>query len=529
MSSSSSSSSSKTTITIYLSLTSSPSTPRISLTLPNSAKDNHTHVDSSANTNAAELRRRISLLTTVPLETLKLIYRGRVIANKEEGDVVKDYRLEDGCVVHVMGKPVGDVGGTGAGAGSGTASSTGGAAAAPSAAGASVTLPTAAAPSSSTAASSSSPLSLALTKLRTSNDGPTYRTALTTADKLLGNIVSHPMEEKYRTIKKANPAFSKRLGSLPGGSDLLLSAGFTLQTKDDLEYYILTPSADAWPQLVTAREEVQKLKMQEERSAAAAPTQPPNAGGMPNLFPPMGNAGGAGAADAAAAPTQPPNAGGMPNLFPPMGNAGGAGAAGAAGVGVDGNQMAMMQSLMNDPNMMQNAIGMMNNPMVQNMMRNDPRFANNPMLQQSLQQLQNNPEMVNQMMGMMNDPNVRNQMMSMMSQGGGGGLGGAGGSAGGAANDPFAGGPEAMRRQMEQFQRMTQQFGGSSGSFPAATGGGSSAGGGGAAGGATNGTGSGSATNANASGAGGSAGNNDNEMTEEEMIAEAIARSLRES
>ncbi len=101
--------------------------------------------------------------------------------------------------------------------------------------------------------------------------------------------------------------------------------------------------------------------------------------------------------------------------------------------------------------------------MVQNMMRNDPRFANNPMLQQSLDALRSNPEMVSQFSQMMSDPNVRNQMSSMMGAGAGAGAGGgAGGGGSGASSDPFGGGPDAMRRQMEQFQRMSQQFGGSS-------------------------------------------------------------------
>ena len=147
--------------------------------------------------------------------------------------------------------------------------------------------------------------------------------------------------------------------------------------------------------------------------------------------------------------------------------------------------------------------------MVQNMMRNDPRFANNPMLQQSLDALRSNPEMVNQFSQVMSDPNVRDRMATMMSQqrqpGGSGGTGGSGGP------DPFGNGPEEMRRQMEQFQRMSQQHGGTSGGFNAGGGGGAND------------------NNGSAAGGGGGTAGNDSEATEEEMIAEAIARSLRES
>ena len=136
------------------------------------------------------------------------------------------------------------------------------------------------------------------------------------------------MEEKYRSIKKANPAFAKRLGSLPGGSDLLLASGFTVETQENFEYYVLTPSASAWPTLVAARKEVQRVLGESNRgmmSNGAAPIAPPVGtmpGGVPNLFP-----------------------GGMPN-------------AGAGGMGAGG--APDMASLLNDPNMMQDVMGMMN-------------------------------------------------------------------------------------------------------------------------------------------------------------------------
>lgn len=143
--------------------------------------------------------------------------------------------------------------------------------------------------------------------------------------------------------------------------------------------------------------------------------------------------------------------------------------------------------------------------MVQQMIRNDPRLANNPMLQQSLDALQSNPDMIRQFSSMMNDPGVRANVSRMMQQqqqaGGAGASGGV---------DPFAGGPEDMRRQMQQFQEMQNFFGGNSGSFnlqPQQQNG-----------------------QQPSQGSGGNSNNaNDSEMTEEEMIAEAIARSLRES
>ena len=158
-------------ITIHLSLTSSPSTPRSSLVLTSSTTSN-------------ELRTKVSQQTNVPLDKLKLIFRGRMINAKEEGSVIEEYKLEEGSVVHVMGKPVAAIVNSNNSAVNSSSNTTN------QTAGASVTLPT-----NNIAATSSGvvggPLDAAITKLRSQNDGSTFRTALTTADKLLGNIVNN--------------------------------------------------------------------------------------------------------------------------------------------------------------------------------------------------------------------------------------------------------------------------------------------------------------------------------------------------
>jgi len=431
-------------ITLYLSLTSSPSSPRVSISVPEK-------------TTGADLRKLSSEATSIPLATMKLIYRGRVIAGKETGDVVKEFKLENESVIHVMGKPA-------------TVANAANITSAPSATtvtskGASVTLPTtSSAAAAATPATDVSQLASALMTLRTSNSNDVYRTALSTADKLLKNIVTHPMEEKYRTIKKSNPAFNKRLGGVAGGEALLLASGFTIESVDGNEVYLLRPSAQAWPTLVAAEEEV-------ARKVAENNDQSNNFG-----------------AATAAAPSMPAAGGAQSNLFSGMGGMGG------------GDMNATMQQMMNDPNMMQNMMGMMNNPMVQNMMRNDPRFANNPMAVQALDAIQNNPEMLSQMTQMMNDPAMRANMTRMMQQQSG---------AGGANALSGNGGPEDMRRQMEQFQRMSQQFGGASSSN-------------------TSGAGAPSASDQDGNN-GSNSRQSDGEMTEEEMIAEAIRRSLEES
>ncbi|KAL7544312.1 hypothetical protein ACHAWF_007695 [Thalassiosira exigua] len=78
------------------------------------------------------------------------------------------------------------------------------------------------------------------------------------------------MEEKFRTIKRTNFAFTKQLGSVPGGSDLMIAAGFRLQRKGMEEYYVLTPSGDAWPRLKDARREVRKALSDEDGGLGAS-------------------------------------------------------------------------------------------------------------------------------------------------------------------------------------------------------------------------------------------------------------------
>ena len=110
----------------------------------------------------------------------------------EEGKgVIEEYKLEEGSVVHVMGKPAAVVSNNN---NNSTVNSSSNNTTINQTAGASVTLPNNNNVSSSATSATSSaggPLETALTKLRSQNDGPTFRTALTTADKLLGNIVNN--------------------------------------------------------------------------------------------------------------------------------------------------------------------------------------------------------------------------------------------------------------------------------------------------------------------------------------------------
>lgn len=128
------------------------------------------------------------------------------------------------------------------------------------------------------------------------------------------------MEEKYRTVKKANPAFHRRLGGVAGGNDLLLAAGFVIETGEaGAEVYVLRPSADAWPRLVAAGEEIKRALGEANRSVDTPNFMPPSgapSAGFPNLLP-----------------------GGMPS-----------GGMGSMGPGME----SAMQSMLSNPDMLQN-------------------------------------------------------------------------------------------------------------------------------------------------------------------------------
>lgn len=73
----------------------------------------------------------------------------------------------------------------------------------------------------------------------TQQDDPTALAAIETASKLVNNIVSNPMEPKYRKIRSNNPTFSKKVLRCPGGQDLLLALGFRTKVMEFEEMWIV--------------------------------------------------------------------------------------------------------------------------------------------------------------------------------------------------------------------------------------------------------------------------------------------------
>lgn len=207
-----------------------------------------------------------------------------MIAEKADNNVVEEFKLEEECVVHVMGKAAQP------------APTAAAAPPVPAVTGASVTVPTSSAP-----AADNTSLNSALTTLRL-NDAQTYKTALSTASKLLGNIIQNPMEEKYRSIKKSNAAFTKRLGGVNGGEALLLASGFVIEDG----VFVLRPSEEAWPKLVEAGDVIGKALREAEANSGSLPTAAAGTGfGAPGAgtgfggVPPMPNMAGMAGMEAA--------------------------------------------------------------------------------------------------------------------------------------------------------------------------------------------------------------------------------------
>lgn len=468
---------------------------QLSLSLTNPPRRVPIEVENGAS--AKDLFDVASIATNIPVTGMKLIFRGRIIASKnDEISVMEEFKLEEGSVIHCMGKPIETLPSVAVAAATSTRVSNSNAPSA-STSGSTVTIPPPAASAAAAASTNSitqapSSLTAALNKIKTSYSASDYKTALTTLSKLLSNVIQNPMEDKYRKVKNTNAAFQKRLGRLNGANDAILSIGFTTVGEE----YVLQPSPDAWPKLLASKstldqaltdhdlQQAQQLQQQQQQQQQVNSTDM-GFGGLPNFnMPDMG----------------------MGMGMPPGGGAGG----GLGGAGAGGMDQSTMSNMLSDPQALQ---AMLQNPMMQQMIQNHPQFANNPMMQEQMRMLANNPQMIQQMSRLMSDPSNRERMNAMMqNMGGAGGMNAAGAGAGSGMD---------MNQQMEMMRQFANIAPGASG-----------------ANNATNVNNRNSANN-NASGSnqqqnqsgnnnGSNGGGGDGEMTEDEMLAEAIARSLRE-
>ena len=261
--------------TIHLTITGTDGAPKVPLTIEPSIT-------------TTQLRQRAAETTQIPVVALKLIFRGRLIVNNDTQMAVTEFKLEEGSVLHCMGKPASASSTAASGISSQASSNT---VAPPAAALPASRLPFNASPSAPAYAPgpTADPLQAALVVLRAGLSPAEYLTAVQTIEKIVSNIVTQPMEEKYRSLKKSNAAFQRKLGGKSGGDELMRAAGFVVEMRDGTEYYALQASADAWPKLVATHGTLQATVRQALASAAApvAPIIPSTMGGSSQGTPPF--------------------------------------------------------------------------------------------------------------------------------------------------------------------------------------------------------------------------------------------------
>jgi len=84
--------------------------------------------------------------------------------------------------------------------------------------------------------------------------------------KIAGNIVAHPMEDKYRRLNRTNAAFSKKVGAVPGGASCMAALGFHLEGDE----WVLVPSAEAWENLVACKNKLERFATKLSQVAVGA-------------------------------------------------------------------------------------------------------------------------------------------------------------------------------------------------------------------------------------------------------------------
>ena len=77
-----------------------------------------------------------------------------------------------------------------------------------------------------------------LKRIRAPVDRTTYLKALKALRLFVKNLVQHPDEPKYRSVRVQNKVFQKRLGVLDGGLECMESIGFVNVTKSDGTQYL---------------------------------------------------------------------------------------------------------------------------------------------------------------------------------------------------------------------------------------------------------------------------------------------------
>ncbi|KAH8919619.1 hypothetical protein BT69DRAFT_1352979 [Atractiella rhizophila] len=89
-------------------------------------------------------------------------------------------------------------------------------------------------------------------EIRDKNEKNRALSSLETINKLIGNILDHPQEEKYRRFKVTNNLIKTNIVDVPGAYSYMVHAGFRKEVKEFVEY-LAFPQTPTTNQLSTLR------------------------------------------------------------------------------------------------------------------------------------------------------------------------------------------------------------------------------------------------------------------------------------
>jgi len=75
-------------------------------------------------------------------------------------------------------------------------------------------------------------------------DSLVFQTATEAIFKILQNLLQNPTEEKYRTLRRSNPAFAEKIGKAKGGVRFLKAVGFVEDGAGDAAVLVLPADVD---------------------------------------------------------------------------------------------------------------------------------------------------------------------------------------------------------------------------------------------------------------------------------------------
>jgi hypothetical protein len=249
-----------------------------------------------------------------------------------------------------------------------------------------------------------------------------FITALKTLRRFADNVIGHPREAKYRSVRVGNKGFQRNLGSIPGGIEAMLALGFKSErrapknssTLKEEDFLVL-------PSTTEANELLSRLRPVLQHAIEAA-TSKSSTGSLPTRYSSQNTTPSSTERTASVLP-----AGSLSSVLNNLGLPNGL----ATGTGRSAGGMGGFADLMNNPALLEMAASLRTNPAVQNLMSSMQQSGQRSMglgagspnqltsVLSGLPNIFNNPELVQMAQGLMQDPSmeslvgqIRDQMRS---------------------------------------------------------------------------------------------------------------------